>query len=60
LCWPSPTAAGGDTDGVAEAIAIHYVQTARLVAAALDPGHPFERLRTTVAAAAPGAASAFA
>jgi DNA-binding GntR family transcriptional regulator len=52
-------AAAGDTDGVAAAIAVHYVQTARLVAAALDPEHPLDRLRTTVAAAAPGAVSAF-
>jgi GntR family transcriptional regulator, rspAB operon transcriptional repressor len=53
-------AAAGDTDGVAEAIAVHYVQTARLVAAALNPEHPLDRLRTTVAAAVPRAVSAFA
>jgi DNA-binding GntR family transcriptional regulator len=52
-------AATGDAAGVAEAIAIHYIQTLRLVAAALDPEHPLDRLRTTVAAAAPGALSAF-
>jgi DNA-binding GntR family transcriptional regulator len=52
-------AAAGDPDAVADAVAVHYVKTARLVAAAVDPEHPLDRLRTTVAAVAPGAASAF-
>jgi DNA-binding GntR family transcriptional regulator len=52
-------AAAGDADAVAVALAVHYVKTARLVSDALDPEHPLERLRTTVAAVAPGAISAF-
>jgi DNA-binding GntR family transcriptional regulator len=52
-------AAAGDVDGFADALAIHYVRTARLVTEALDPEHRLERLRTTVASVAPGAESAF-
>jgi len=52
-------AAAGDADAVAVAVAVHYVKTARLVSDALDPDHPLDRLRTTVAAVASGAGSAF-
>ena len=52
-------AAAGDADAVADAIAVHYVRTARLVSASLDPDHRLERLRTTVASVAPGAEAAF-
>jgi DNA-binding GntR family transcriptional regulator len=52
-------AAAGDPDAVADAIAIHYVRTARLVTESLDPDHRLERLRTTVVAVAPGAEAAF-
>jgi DNA-binding GntR family transcriptional regulator len=52
-------AAAKDADAVAEALAIHYVRTARLVSSALDPDHRLERLRITVAAVAPGAEIAF-
>lgn len=52
-------AAAGDADAVAVAVAVHYVKTARLVSDALDPEHPLDRLRTTVAAVAPGAVAAF-
>jgi DNA-binding GntR family transcriptional regulator len=37
-------AKAGDSAGVAEAIARHYLGTARIVAAALDPGRRLERL----------------
>jgi DNA-binding GntR family transcriptional regulator len=50
-------AKAGDPDGTAEAIASHYLRTAKFVANELDPDHKFERLRTTVAAVAPGALS---
>ena len=49
----------GDPDAVADALAIHYVRTARLVVSALDPDHRLERLRTTVVSVAPGAEDAF-
>ncbi len=52
-------AASGRPDAVVDAIAMHYATTARLVAVALDPDHPLERLRATVATTAPGAISAF-
>jgi len=52
-------AAAGDVDAVAEAIAVHYVRTARLVVSALDPEHRLERLRITVEGVAPGAVRAF-
>jgi DNA-binding GntR family transcriptional regulator len=52
-------AAAGDADGLARALAVHYVRTARLVAAALDPDHRLERLRIAVVAVAPGAEAAF-
>lgn len=52
-------AAAQDADAVAEALAIHYVRTARLVSSALDPDHRLEQLRITVTAIAPGAEIAF-
>lgn len=52
-------AAARDADGLAEMMALHYVDTARLVANALDPESPLTRLRTTVAVLAPGAMRAF-
>jgi DNA-binding GntR family transcriptional regulator len=48
-----------DADGLADALAAHYVATALLVTSALDPDYPLERLRTAVAAVAPGALYAF-
>jgi DNA-binding GntR family transcriptional regulator len=52
-------AAAGEPDEVADALAIHYVRTARLVTQALDPENRLERLRATVASVAPGAMAAF-
>jgi len=52
-------AARADADALAQAVAVHYVRTALLVSQALDPDHQLERLRTTVAAVAPGALYAF-
>jgi DNA-binding GntR family transcriptional regulator len=43
-------AKAGDSAGVAEAIAHHYLGTARIVAAALDPDHPLDRLEAGFAA----------
>jgi DNA-binding GntR family transcriptional regulator len=43
----------------ADELAAHYVRTARLIAGALEPAYPLDRLRQTVAMTAPGAASAF-
>jgi hypothetical protein len=48
-------AIAGDGDATAEAIAAHYVRTAKIVAKALDPEYRLDRLRTTVATVAPGA-----
>jgi DNA-binding GntR family transcriptional regulator len=48
-------AAAGDADAAAEALALHYVRTAQLIFAAVDPDRPLTRLRATVAAVAPGA-----
>jgi DNA-binding GntR family transcriptional regulator len=48
-----------DPDALADALAAHYVATARLVTSALDPDYPLDRLRTVVAAIAPGAVYAF-
>jgi DNA-binding GntR family transcriptional regulator len=50
-------AIAGDGDATAEAIAAHYVRTAKIVAKALDPEYRLDRLRTTVATVAPGALS---
>jgi DNA-binding GntR family transcriptional regulator len=52
-------AKSGDGDATADALAIHYVRTAKLVAAGLDPDYELERLRATLAAVAPGAAAEF-
>jgi DNA-binding GntR family transcriptional regulator len=52
-------AQAGDPDGTADAIAAHYVRTARIVAAALDADYTLGHLRTTVAIVAPGALSEF-
>lgn len=49
----------GDADGVVEALTIHYVHTARLVAEALDPESKLTRLQAVVAAVSPGAMRAF-
>jgi DNA-binding GntR family transcriptional regulator len=51
-------AAAGDVDAAAEALALHYVRTAQLIFAAVEPDRPLERLRATVASVAPGAAVA--
>jgi DNA-binding GntR family transcriptional regulator len=52
-------AAEDDGDALAEAIAVHYVRTARLVADALDSTHRLDHLRDTVRAVAPEALVAF-
>ena len=52
-------AKNGDADGTADALAVHSVRTARLVAAGLDPDHELTRLRATLAAVAPGAVAEF-
>jgi DNA-binding GntR family transcriptional regulator len=50
-------AQAGDPDGTAEAIAAHYIRTAKIVVKQLDPDYELGRLRTTVATVAPGALS---
>jgi DNA-binding GntR family transcriptional regulator len=52
-------AAARDGDALADAIAVHYLSTARLVVSTLSPEHQLSRLRTTVAAVAPGATYVF-
>lgn len=52
-------ARAGDPGLAAEELVAHYVRTARLIAAALEPGSPLERLRQTVAMTAPGALRAY-
>jgi DNA-binding GntR family transcriptional regulator len=52
-------AKSGDADATADALGAHYVRTAKLVAAGLDPDYELERLRGTLAAVAPGAAAEF-
>jgi DNA-binding GntR family transcriptional regulator len=49
-------AADGDVERAAEALALHYVRTAQMIFAAVEPERPLRRLRETVAAVAPGAA----
>jgi DNA-binding GntR family transcriptional regulator len=49
----------GDADKTADALAVHYIRTARLVAAGLDPDYELTRLRATLAAVAPGALAEF-
>ena len=51
-------AAAGNADLAAERLAEHHVHTLPLVFGALDPGHDFGRLRTTLRAVVPGAAPA--
>ncbi len=51
-------AAERDADLAAERLAAHYLHTAALVFAVLDPGHDLARLRTTIRILAPGAESA--
>jgi DNA-binding GntR family transcriptional regulator len=48
-------AKAGDAALAAEALAVHYVNTARLVAAASGSEYPLDRLRSAVALVAPGA-----
>ncbi|HWD68548.1 MAG TPA: GntR family transcriptional regulator [Solirubrobacteraceae bacterium] len=48
-----------DAGALADALAAHYTATALLVTSVLDPEYPLDRLRTTVAAIAPGAMYAF-
>jgi DNA-binding GntR family transcriptional regulator len=48
-------AAAGDGDLAAVRLTEHYVRTAVLVFAGLDPDHDLARLRTTIQAVAPGA-----
>lgn len=52
-------AKAGDPEGLADAMAIHYVRTARGVAEGMDPEWQLAELRTTVAAVAPGGLKAF-
>jgi DNA-binding GntR family transcriptional regulator len=52
-------AESGDADAFVAALTIHYVNTARLVAAVLDPECELSRLQTVVAATAPAALRAF-
>jgi DNA-binding GntR family transcriptional regulator len=49
----------GDPDATADALAIHYVRTAKIVVSELDPAHKLDKLRTTVATVAPGAIAEF-
>jgi DNA-binding GntR family transcriptional regulator len=51
-------ALAGDADLSARRLAEHYVHTAKLVFAGMDPGHDLARLRTTLQAVAPGAEQA--
>ncbi|HEX3803896.1 MAG TPA: GntR family transcriptional regulator [Solirubrobacteraceae bacterium] len=52
-------AAAADLDGIAEAIAVHYVNTALLVARALDTDSRLPRLQAAVIGTVPGAMRAF-
>lgn len=49
-------AAAGDPDLAAEALASHYVNTARLIFAVIDPEHDLSRLRVLLSTVAPGTA----
>jgi DNA-binding GntR family transcriptional regulator len=51
-------AAAGDADRAAEALALHYLRTAQLIFAAIDPDRPLARLRATVLSVAPGSVPA--
>lgn len=48
-----------DSVALADALARHYVATARLVTSALDPSYQLDRLRMAVTATTPGALYAF-
>jgi DNA-binding GntR family transcriptional regulator len=48
-------ALAGDAELAARRLAEHYVHTATLVFAGMEPGHDLARLRTTLEAVAPGA-----
>lgn len=50
-------AAAGDADMAAEALAAHYVSTARLINASLAPEDPLARLRSALVTLAPQAAT---
>jgi len=50
-------AAAGDVGQAGDALALHYVRTAQLIFAAVEPERPLRRLRATVEALAPGAAA---
>ena len=45
----------GDADRAACLLVAHYLHTAELILAGLDPGHDLARLRTAIEAVAPGA-----
>lgn len=45
----------GDADLAARLLVAHYLHTAELILAGLDPGHDLARLRTAIEAVAPGA-----
>jgi DNA-binding GntR family transcriptional regulator len=48
----------GDAGLAADRLIAHYIHTVKLIFAGLDPEHDLERLRTTIATAAPGAEGA--
>jgi DNA-binding GntR family transcriptional regulator len=50
-------AAAGDAPATAQALAAHYLMTAKLVAGVLDPDYDLARLRVAIALAAPGIAA---
>jgi DNA-binding GntR family transcriptional regulator len=45
----------GDADHAARLLVAHYLHTAELILAGLDPGHDLARLQTAIEAVAPGA-----
>jgi DNA-binding GntR family transcriptional regulator len=51
-------AKAGDADLAARRLAEHYAHTARVILGTLDPGTDLDRLRTTLAAVAPGSEQA--
>jgi DNA-binding GntR family transcriptional regulator len=51
-------AAAGDAGLTAHHLVAHYASTAKLIFAAMDPGHDLARLRTTMATVAPGSEAA--
>jgi DNA-binding GntR family transcriptional regulator len=46
-------AKAGDAQGTGDAIAAHYLRTAKIVAEVLDPGYDLARLRIAIAVVAP-------